>query len=460
MRCLKEFDLGTELGQARYVPVSLGKDMPGAMLFVYSSQPNIDPWQELFNYPKDTLKMSLYTLDGIPMWTRDLGTGVIPGVWYAPFISFDLDQDGVDEIWFLNNLNPNLPFSLNARVLERINPLTGETTGQWQWPDHTIEDTMSHSYRFYITGGYVHDKPVLVTAQGTYRDMYLQGYNAGMEKRWDIVIPYNDGGARAGHSIPILDFNNDGVDEIFWGERLLSIDDGHEIFCGDKGNYLGHSDIITPFEDVKTGKRYIFTCREDYEKEGQPRVVTYDEHGEKVWSAVDSIGHMHRGWLANIGEDHRKVAMAMRITRCVIDNTIVDTAPEDFYFDAVTGEPLESPFPFKGSECMPIDFNGDGYHEFYFNNGPMKGCICDATGRVHAFVGGDSVVSSGKILNLPGEMLMLSYVNEGKVRIWGDADAVESEYNKKRFAHPYQFRMQHFMGTGYNHINSAISCGM
>lgn len=114
IKCLKEFDLGMELGQVRSVPVSLGKDMPEAVLFVYSSQGNLDPWPELFNYPKDTLKMALYTLDGVRMWKRDLGNGVIPGVWYAPFISFDLDQDGVDEIWFVNNLNPNIPFSLNA----------------------------------------------------------------------------------------------------------------------------------------------------------------------------------------------------------------------------------------------------------------------------------------------------------------------------------------------------------
>ena len=80
---------------------------------------------------------------------------------------------------------------------------------------------MSHSYRFFITGGYVHDKPVLVTAQGTYRDMYLQGYGEGMEKRWDIKIPYDDGGARSSHLCPVLDFNDDGVDELFWGERLI-----------------------------------------------------------------------------------------------------------------------------------------------------------------------------------------------------------------------------------------------
>lgn len=459
IECLREFNLGCELGQARYVPVTMGEKQ--AVLFVYSSQDNIDPWHELFHYPADTLKMALFTENGERLWVRDLGAGVIPGVWYCPFISFDLDQDGVDEIWFLNNLNPNLPFSLNARVLERINPLTGETTGQWAWPQNTVDDTMSHSYRFYIAGGYVKGEPVLLTTQGTYRDMYLQAYNPGMEKRWDIIIPYSDGSARASHGIPILDFNEDGIDEIFYGERVLSMDDGHELFCGDKGRYIGHSDLVAPFQDRKTGKKYIYTIREDDEREGEPRVVTYDDKGERVWCGVESYGHMHRGWLANIGTDFRKVAMAMRITRRVIKNEIVDTEPEDFYFDAVTGEPMTAPVPFKGSNYMPVDFNGDGISEFIsLYSGEDGGTIVDADGNAYASTGGDGIVASGKLLDRPGEMVMVRYRQEGKVRIWGDADAVESEYNRKRFANPYHRRMQHFMGTGYNHINSVISCTM
>ena len=104
IQCLHEYDLKIKLGQCRSVPVALGKDKEPGVLFVYSSQKNIDPWPELFDYPKDTLKMALFTENGEMLWMRDLGTGEIPGVWYVPFISFDLDQDGVDEIWFLNNV--------------------------------------------------------------------------------------------------------------------------------------------------------------------------------------------------------------------------------------------------------------------------------------------------------------------------------------------------------------------
>ena len=459
IKCLKEFDMGMKLGQIRSCPVSLGKGMPEAVLFVYSTQGNLDPWHELFNYPKDTLKMSLYTIDGVPMWTRDLGNGVIPGVWYAPFISFDLDGDGVDEIFFLNNLNPDIPFSLNARVLERIDPVSGETTGQWKWPDNTVDDTMSHSYRFYITGGYVHGKPVLVTAQGTYRDMYLQGYNSDMSKRWDIKIPFGDGGARASHLCPILDFDDDGVDEMFWGERLISLDDGHELFCCDKGLYFGHSDLVFPFYDEKTGKKYIYTAREDDERPGVPRVVTYNEKGEREWFAIPDIGHMHTGWMANIGPDRRKIAMAMRINRQVVNNAIADLEPTDFFFDAITGEELENPLPFVGHHCFPIDFNGDGTHEFFGTEGDIRGFVVDAQGNKHGFIGGHQIRSGKVLADHPGETIMVYYPEEGKVRIWGDEEAVENEITKKRFSHPYQFRMQHFMGTGYNHLSGHISCG-
>lgn len=464
IQCIHEYDLKIKLGQCRSVPVALGKDKEKGVLFVYSSQKNIDPWPELFDYPEDTLKMALYTESGKLLWLRDLGKGEIPGVWYVPFISFDLDQDGVDEIWFLNNLNPHLPFSLNARFLERIDPISGKTTGQWKWPDNTINDTMSHSYRFYITAGYAHGTPILVCAQGTYRDMYLQGYNeenGDLKKRWDIKIPHDDKGARASHLCPVLDFDRDGVDELFWGERLISLDDGHELFCADKGRYLGHSDVVIPFED-KNGNRYIYTIREDYEKEGEPRVVTFDSKGNRFWTAVPSYGHMHNGWQAIIKPNYRRISMAMRITRKVINHAIVDTEPEDFIFDALTGEELHSVFPFKASEFMPLDFDGDGYHEFYGDekSGKYYGKVLSIEGDVLADLGKGNTVREGKVINRPGETLMLYYPEEGKVRIWGDLEAKECEEAKKRYEHSYQFAMQHFMGTGYNHYHSHISCGM
>ena len=466
IQCLKEFDLGIHLEHVRSVSVSLGKELGEGMVFVYSEAQDQDPWQEGFNYPKGTLKMAVYTMDGLQVWKRNLGWGAINGVWYTPFITFDLDGDGIDEIWLVNNPVGDKPFSLKARVLERIDPVTGAVTGSWPWPESVEELNMSHAYRFYLIGGYVHDTPVLVTAQGCYRDMFLQCYNPDMGLRWELSLPPDDGGCRSCHSCPVLDFDEDGIDELFWGERVISLDDGRELYCGDRGKYFGHSDVVLPFVDDETGKKYIFTCREDDERPGVPRVVTYNEKGERVWIGVDEeFGHMHHGWIANIGPDRRKIAMALRYGQRVFNGTKMEfREPKHFYFDAITGEEVESPFPYPGSHYMPIDFNGDGYHEFYSSDGLFNektGYIRDRFGKFIAFVGGTArLVRSGKIIDHPGEQLMLYYPDERKVRVWGDADAVESEYFKKKFAHPYHTRMQHFMGAGYNHIYSRVTCAM
>ncbi len=33
---------------------------------------------------------------------------------------------------------------------------------------------------------------------------------------------------------------------------------------------------------------------------------------------------------------------------------------------------------------MPVDFDGDGYHEFYGAGGAKKGCVVDREGKVQA----------------------------------------------------------------------------
>jgi hypothetical protein len=174
---------------------------------------------------------------------------------------------------------------------------------------------------------------------------------------------------------------------------------------------------------------------------------------------------MHHGWIANIGENRRKIAMALRYGQRVFNGTNMEfREPKHFYFDAITGEEVESPFPYPGSYYMPIDFNGDGYHEFYASDGLFNegtGYIRDRFGNFIAYVGGTArLVRSGKIIDHPGEQLMVYYPDERKVRVWGDVDAVECDYFKKKFSHPYHTEMQHFMGAGYNHIYSRVTCAM
>jgi hypothetical protein len=314
---------------------------------------------------------------------------------------------------------------------------------------------MCFTYRYSLAAGYVHGQPVLITAQGTYQNMHLQAYNNGMSKRWEIHIPQSAPGARASHVFPVLDMNDDGIDELFWGERILSIHDGSEVLCCDRDNFHEHSDIVIPFIDPADGMKYIYTCREDG---GAPRVVTYNFNGDIMWSAVDA-GHMHKGWIANIGEDCRRVAMAMRLALGASGSMLHKSTPSLFYFDAVTGEPVDFNLPIPGCHLMPIDFTGDGYHEFVGTEGDVRGKCFDRRGVELADLGRNAVqLRSGKVLSLPGQQIMLGYSESKEVNIWGDDEAVET--NPDPVCTRYHRFMQHLMGSGYNHVNAVQSCGM
>ena len=73
-----ELSLGSQLGQLRAVPVSLGPGAPRAFLAVYGEDSQVDPYVEMFFFPKGTLKFALFDERGDIIWRKDLGRGVVP----------------------------------------------------------------------------------------------------------------------------------------------------------------------------------------------------------------------------------------------------------------------------------------------------------------------------------------------------------------------------------------------
>lgn len=447
MTTLKEYDLRIPLKQVRNCEVDLGYEK--GMLFAYSSSQNCDPCPVLLGHWDSPMHLAMYSENGNQMWHRELGLGLVPGVWFMPFIAFDLDGDGVDEIWFVNNPT-NLPFASPRMVLERLDSRTGKTTGVYHFPAENIMGyELGEAFRFMIYGGYVHGKPVLVTQQGTYDKMYLQAYNPDMTLRWERVI-MPDEGPRASHSSPILDIDQDGIDEVLVGEHAVSLDDGHDVFCCDRDSFFGHSDVVLPFHDFKTGKGYLFTCRENGNYEGCPRVVMFDYKGNRIWADVYtdpedfSSGHIHGGFVITAKPDYRRVAVAVH------EN---DTS---WAYDAVTGERVTLPFQPRRYH-RPIDINGDGYHEYLgWEEGKPTTTVMDSNGQIVYYTGG-VLIQIGKWLNFPGEQFLVYYPEEQKVRMWGDAEAENSTFFMKRHADGFHQFMNKMTGCGYNWLMS-IDC--
>ena len=452
IQILKEFDLGLPLGNIRSLQLRIAKDEPEYILFGYSDSHNMDPWEEYIRPQTGNMHLALYGEKGQRLWHREYGPGVMPGVWFCPFIAFDLDKDGMDEIYFVHNTDDMRPFSVLNSILEKIDPRTGETMDSWYFPaENTLHESIANCYRPNLTAGYVHGEPVLVTAQGTYGDMFLQAYNSDMSKRWERKISAQEPGPRSSHHISVIDFNEDGIDEVFWGERLFSLDDGHDLFVCGRDDFQGHSDVVQMFWGPD-GKKYIYTCREDKDYVGCWRVVMYDEKGNVVWRRVQSeytaynTNHMHTGWVATVRPDHFKMALAVKIKPQA--SHIVD---EVYVMDAMTGEDIQFDFPVPINTCSPVDLNGDGYHEFY-----AKGVLYDETGKVLCRIGG-SVLNLTKYFGYAGEQALVWYPGETKVRLWGDLDAVDSEYLKKRYENGYLEHMTKLTGAGYNTLPT-VTC--
>lgn len=440
-----ELALGSPIGQFRAMPVDLGPGAHKAFLGVYCADFDDDPYVEMFFFPTDTLKMVLISGEGQVLWQRDLGPDVVPGVWFCPVFPFDLNGDGVDEIWTVNNVNVDHPLGLSGYRLEAVDARNGETIGQWPWPEVDRNQALSHVFRNFIAGGFVGNEPVLVTAQGTYGDMHLQGWRPDMSLRWEHRIARADPGARGSHMCPIADLDGDGMQEWMWGERCIQLDDGHERFCADRDTYRGHSDIVQPILDRTTGQWFLYTCRET---DGQvaPRVALFDAHGRRLWGHVDH-GHMDMGWVARLGQDRAPVAMAIRIGHktCGPDGRF-HFDRDAFVWDALSGEPCDLPFDVYGT--LPVDLNGDGYHELVYGIPGQDGTVVDRHGTKVGSVGAPVAMVS-KFLDLPGEQI-LAYSADGTIRVWGDGNAEDRPEAVARFSHPLYYANQRLGGVGYN----------
>lgn len=423
-----EMKLPEGAGQFKIMPARLG-DGKNAFVAFYSGCYDVDVNYAMFVLPTDTLHGICFTADGRVLWKVEMG--ILPSAALYNFTLIDLDGDGRDELYIVNNSDPVHPFWVEAFALERRDVLTGEVTGSWKWPNYGgIERSMWY-FRNHLFAGYDHGVPVLVAAQGTYQDMYFQAYGKDMKPLWTKTIGKNDPGARGSHSFPIVDIDGDGVDEVLWGERCISLHDGHELFCIEKDTWNGHSDMCQPVHDVMNDKWYVYINRES-DEQIPPRIGLYDETGRPVWTDV-AWGHIHKGWVGTIGEHGELIANGMRITGQRKDATgRYYTGITEFVYEALTGKPIKMGFSLF--DTAPIDIDGDGREEILRGVAAGDTVLLDQKGKELYHFGG-KVAMNAKILDAPGEQVMV-YDQNGIVRLYRDAEAVDSDELRRRIAEP------------------------
>jgi hypothetical protein len=440
-------ETGAPLGQCRAVSVGLGSEGRGVLL-VTGRDAVIDPSPGMFFFPKGTLSLTLIGPDGRPRWRRDLGPSVVPGVWFCPVLAFDLDGDGYDEIWWVANPDPDHPLREDGRELARLDARDGRELGRLPWPAPRTEEPMYKGYRYFLMGARDQGRPVLLTAQGTYAALAVQGWNADLSRRWEWVNDFTQRGTRGSHQSAVVDLDGDGTDELLYGEWLLSAADGRVKRCFDAGVYRGHSDIVQPFWDDARKRWLVFTCRES-DPDVSPRVAVFAADGARLWGAVER-GHMDMGWVARLGEDGEPWSYALRVgVKSAGPAGTQRTDREEFCFDAVSGRRLDPGFSLYAT--LPVDLDGDGRHELVAGLPEGDGRVVDRRGRLLGHVEGQAA-AVGRLADHPGEQIV-AWSPEGRVRLVADADATDSATMIARLADPFYVVNRSQSANGYNLVN-------
>jgi len=175
-------DLGGPTAQIRIAPLGHAIDRPRGFLVAHSGCAEVDPYHEMFFLPTDTLKLSAFDACGRRLWRRDLGPGMIPGIWFCPVLAYDLDGDDLDEVWVVNNGDPAHALNWAAFQLERMDAAGGEVTGRWPWPRPQAVQDMSRMFRNYLHGATDRGERRLISAQGNKGPMALQAYDPQMNR--------------------------------------------------------------------------------------------------------------------------------------------------------------------------------------------------------------------------------------------------------------------------------------
>lgn len=441
---LLEFSLGTKAGQFRAVPVKLNSKNEQGILAVYSEYGDCgSPNPQYFVFPKGVLSFVMFNNKGKQLWRVDLKDNVIADLNFCPVFPFDLDGDGAEEIWFVNNTDLLRPFASNKYVVEKLDANSGKSLGSFPFPMLNDKQSMGNLFRLFLMGGYDHDKPVLLTGQGTYQygPMAVHAYNPDLTQRWRKQFNVGEKGARGSHMSPMSDFNNDGVDEIMWGERCINVSDGSYLFVADYDVYTGHSDVIQPVLRRSDNKWHLYTCRENGE---QPRLVFFDDKGKRIWS--DLTGHVDIGYVAHWGNDGKVIAAALEIDKkfAAEGGGVVRTDGREYMYDLWTGKRIDPPFK-EFIHAVPVDFNGDGIHELW-----SHGVLHTSEGKEIKLPDAGSLAHASHFLNDYAGEQIITWDPSGTVRVWGDKNAFDTEAAKKRYSHNFYKRNQKLTASGMN----------
>lgn len=392
------FDLGQPYQQARVATGDLNGDGELEVVIAYSGYRNVDPYEKARSKSEDTIKVAAFLPTGERLWTLDLGWGIEAGLNYQPMVVWDLDGDGRAEVILKTNKSSD-PLDYEGERLTVLDGLSGKIKKEAKWPSlNGLGNDYNNNSRNYLAIAHLDGKePYIIAVRGLYKAQKIWALDKSLHTVWERNLGldhYYPSGLwerlikfwniddkmkyiwdrirknpvldqyRGSHSLPIADINEDGKEEILWGERCIG-ENGKDLWTvREKMPYLGHPDVVFPAKILPSSKgKQVFYAREGWGEKGDKiGVYLVDSLGKILW-ANWGYHHIDRGWAG-------KIVPGLEGMQCLgIDimekqwsqegaNLI---EPSGLLWDS-SGKLLGNP-PASWYYSFPVDWDGDGIRE-------------------------------------------------------------------------------------------------
>lgn len=280
---------------------------------------NTDPavLHNLWKPSPETYKLEAYRHDGTFLWRHDMGHGIETGVWYSPFVVYDLDGDGKAEVY--SKAGPEDPMDIvhhekgmvigGPEFLAKLDGATGRELARIPWPTRdgiagrSGPDAAIHAYsrqsRNLLGIAYLDGKrPHLIVERGTYSMIKIRAYDPNLHPVWsvDTTGEFEHHTGQGTHGMQVADIDGDGRDEIVIGAAAID-DDGKPLWSTRRGHpdacYVGHID------PVRAGMQIYFGHELAQARDGLCLVDA--RTGETIWGYDGPTIHIHsNGMVADI----------------------------------------------------------------------------------------------------------------------------------------------------------------
>ena len=273
-------------------------DGDGAYEYVIK-QPNFntDPYQQPGYWKRSTTtyKLEAYRLDGTMMWRYDMGWSIEAGIWYSPWIVYDVDGDGKAEVYCKAGVgDPRDEKGLvqsGPEYLVKIDGQTGKIVAKTAWLSRDGFSKYNYYCRNFLTVAYLDGRtPSLIMQRGTYNLIKMQALDKDFNRLWYWEAPQEKRKYRgqSSHGLITADVDGDGKDELVIGAAVVD-DNGKGLWTLE----MGHPDVcyVADIDPDNPGLEVFYGFETRQKTDGI--CVVDAKTGRKLWAHKKPSRHLH-----------------------------------------------------------------------------------------------------------------------------------------------------------------------